>query len=164
VSDDSKPSLALLSPYREQTLRIDRAIDDGLSGPLAALNGFDRPSVVGGFEGTVDSFQGNEADLVIVSLVRNNDHTAGRALGFLRDRRRMNVLLSRARWKLIIITSREFLRVHGRPYSRRRAVTGEEPYLPTLLSVLDRLEGEKLPNGTPKLATVRWEQLRGALA
>jgi AAA domain len=165
VSDDSKPSLAILSPYREQTMRIGRAIDDGLSGPLAGLNGFDRPSVAGGFEGTVDSFQGNEADLVVVSLVRNNDHTRGPALGFLRDRRRMNVLLSRARWKLIIITSREFLRVHGRPYSRKLpAGVGEEPYLPTLLSVLDRLESEKLPDGTPKLATVCWEQLRGGIA
>ena len=55
--------------------------------------------------GTVDSFQGDEADIVVVSLVRNNHHSGSRALGFLSDERRMNVLLSRARWKLVVIGS-----------------------------------------------------------
>ena len=43
---------------------------------------------------TVDAFQGREADLVLYSMVRNNSE---RNLGFLRDERRMNVALSRAR-------------------------------------------------------------------
>ena len=61
--------------------------------------------------GTVDSFQGNEADVVIVSLVRNNHHASlRRALGFLSDPRRMNVLLSRAKSTLYIIGSLEFIR------------------------------------------------------
>lgn len=44
-----------------------------------------------------------------MSLVRNNHHTSpSRALGFLRDNRRMNVLLSRAKWRLVIIGSLSF--------------------------------------------------------
>jgi superfamily I DNA and/or RNA helicase len=46
----------------------------------------------------------------MVSLVRNNHHSSiQKALGFLTDSRRMNVLLSRAKWQLILITSKEFL-------------------------------------------------------
>jgi superfamily I DNA and/or RNA helicase len=48
----------------------------------------------------VDSFQGQEADVVIISLVRSNDENE---IGFLKDYRRMNVALTRARKKLIVI-------------------------------------------------------------
>jgi superfamily I DNA and/or RNA helicase len=58
---------------------------------------------------TVDEFQGSEADVVVASLVRNNDERTGRGLGFLADRRRVNVLLSRARHKLVIVGSWNFL-------------------------------------------------------
>ena len=61
------------------------------------------------FVGTVDSFQGSEADLVIISLVRNNSRTGFGALGFLRDQRRMNVALSRAKSQLVIVGSLKFL-------------------------------------------------------
>ena len=49
---------------------------------------------------TVDSFQGRECDVVIYSTVRSN---AARKIGFLRDYRRLNVALSRARDLLIIV-------------------------------------------------------------
>ena len=49
---------------------------------------------------TVDGFQGQERDLIVVSLVRSNDEGQ---IGFLRDLRRMNVAITRARMKLIII-------------------------------------------------------------
>lgn len=49
---------------------------------------------------TVDGFQGRESDVVIISMVRAND--TGQ-IGFLRDLRRMNVAMTRARSKLIII-------------------------------------------------------------
>jgi superfamily I DNA and/or RNA helicase len=53
---------------------------------------------------TVDSFQGREADVVVVSLVRNNDREQLQsALGFLTQEERMNVLLSRASAQLIVI-------------------------------------------------------------
>jgi hypothetical protein len=44
-----------------------------------------------------------------VSLVRNNDEKIGRGVGFLADRRRFNVLLSRARHRLIVVGSWRFL-------------------------------------------------------
>jgi superfamily I DNA and/or RNA helicase len=49
---------------------------------------------------TVDGFQGQERDVIVISLVRSNDQGA---IGFLRDLRRMNVAITRARMKLIIL-------------------------------------------------------------
>ncbi len=49
---------------------------------------------------TVDSFQGRECDVVIYSTVRSNSE---KRIGFLRDRRRINVALSRARELLVIV-------------------------------------------------------------
>jgi predicted DNA helicase len=49
---------------------------------------------------TIDSFQGQEADTVIISLVRSND---GGEIGFLKDYRRMNVAMTRAREQLFIV-------------------------------------------------------------
>ncbi len=49
---------------------------------------------------TIDSFQGQEKDTIIVSLVRSNDDGD---IGFLKDYRRMNVAITRAKERLIII-------------------------------------------------------------
>ena len=49
---------------------------------------------------TVDGFQGQERDVILISLVRANDEGQ---IGFLRDLRRMNVAMTRARMKLIIL-------------------------------------------------------------
>ncbi|MDN4058031.1 AAA domain-containing protein [Massilia sp. YIM B02769] len=57
---------------------------------------------------TVDSFQGNESDFVIVSLVRNNSDLPGQGLGFLADSNRLNVLLSRAQKLLVLVGSWQF--------------------------------------------------------
>jgi superfamily I DNA and/or RNA helicase len=104
------PTLAVLSPYSRQVALLDREIEAARSIRLAHLNVF-RPAIrSGSFCSTVDSFQGSEADIVVVSLVRNNQHTTpAKALGFLRDSRRMNVLLSRAKWKLILVGSLRFV-------------------------------------------------------
>lgn len=58
---------------------------------------------------TVDAFQGQERDVVLVSLVRAN---AEGQIGFLSDLRRMNVAMTRARFKLIILGSAETLCRH----------------------------------------------------
>ena len=55
---------------------------------------------------TVDSFQGRECDVVIYSTVRSNRN---RRIGFLKDYRRINVALSRARYKLIIIGDNDMM-------------------------------------------------------
>lgn len=105
------PSLAVLSPYWQQVRRIERLIDQHRSGSLAHLSEFLPGINKHDFCGTVDSFQGGEADAVVISMVRNNHHaTVSRALGFLRDNRRMNVILSRAKWRLIIVGSLSFYR------------------------------------------------------
>lgn len=49
---------------------------------------------------TVDGFQGQERDMIIISCVRSNDKNE---IGFLKDYRRMNVAMTRARKKLVII-------------------------------------------------------------
>ena len=85
--------------------------------------------------GTVDGFQGQERDVIVISLVRDN---ADGNIGFLRDLRRMNVAITRARMKLIIIGNvstlsrhrfyrelAEHVRRHGEMVSVQPAVTGD---------------------------------------
>src|SRR6266542_1063982 len=79
-------AIAVISPYDAQVQRLRQL--------LAA-------EVERGLEvDTVDGFQGREKEAVIVSLVRSND--AGE-VGFLADVRRMNVALTRARAKLVVV-------------------------------------------------------------
>jgi superfamily I DNA and/or RNA helicase len=63
---------------------------------------------------TVDGFQGQERDIIVISLVRSNDEGQ---IGFLRDLRRMNVAITRARMKLIILGDRGTLCRH--PFYRK---------------------------------------------
>lgn len=83
------PTIALISPYREQVVYMQTMVadDERLKGLPITIN-------------TIDGFQGQERDVVYISLVRSN----GKAeIGFLNDYRRMNVAMTRARKKLIII-------------------------------------------------------------
>lgn len=59
---------------------------------------------------TVDGFQGQERDIILISLVRSNDNGQ---IGFLSDLRRMNVAMTRARMKLIIFGDKNTLRHHS---------------------------------------------------
>ena len=59
---------------------------------------------------TVDGFQGQERDIIIISLVRSNDNGQ---IGFLSDLRRMNVAMTRARMKLIIFGDKATLQHHA---------------------------------------------------
>lgn len=86
-------SIAVLSPYSAQVSHLRNLLRS------AAIPGLPEDIVH-----TVDSFQGREADLVILSMVRNNlAENASGALGFLNSKERMNVLLSRARNQLVIV-------------------------------------------------------------
>lgn len=107
---DQDCSVQILSPYNDQ-------LDLIKSKARTALRGDEFLHVIGPpfdmLEGkrlgaTVDEFQGSEADVVIVSLVRNNGYLPWRSVGFLKQANRMNVLMSRARHKLVIVGSWEF--------------------------------------------------------
>lgn len=83
------PSIAIISPYRQQVTYLDGMINDDelLKHQGITVN-------------TIDGFQGQERDVVYISLVRSN---AKADIGFLNDTRRMNVAMTRARKKLIVI-------------------------------------------------------------
>lgn len=155
-----KPTLAVLSPYAEQVRRLRTAILDNKSGRLSHLSEFAPAGGDSAFVGTVDSFQGNEADVVVVSLVRNNQHAGPSALGFLRDARRMNVLLSRAKWKLIIVGSLKFL--------DRRFSEGEMPsrddelyFLWKVLETVRGLSSQRDEQGSPRASITPSAKLLG---
>lgn len=157
-NEQTRPSLAVLSPYREQVKRLKHEIADLSATSLAHLCQFSFEGDAESPVGTVDSFQGSEADIVVLSLVRNNHHAGLRGMGFLADARRMNVLLSRARWKLVLVCSLEFL--------RSRLVSpspgGETlDFLKKMLETLDTLRQERSPDGNPLASVVKYEQLMG---
>jgi ATP-dependent RNA/DNA helicase IGHMBP2 len=85
------PTVGIISPYQEQirTLKEIFEGDDDIS-PLRQYIDIN----------TIDSFQGQERDIIYISLTRSN---AAQQIGFLADVRRMNVAITRARTKLVII-------------------------------------------------------------
>lgn len=87
--EDALPTVAVITPYREQVVQAEDRID-----AEPRLNDFSLTI------DTIDGFQGRERDVVYLSLVRSN--TQGE-IGFLSDYRRMNVALTRARKYLIVI-------------------------------------------------------------
>lgn len=108
--DSNACEVQILSPYNDQLHLIRRAIERANSDQLLP-NMFKDPfdlKKAKRMGATVDEFQGSEADVVIVSLVRNNALVPWKSVGFLKEANRMNVLLSRARHKLIIVGSWDF--------------------------------------------------------
>lgn len=98
--EDENLDFAVISPYKAQVswLRRNakkRNVLRRLKGKIA-IN-------------TIDGFQGQERDVVFISLVRSNDDGK---IGFLSDLRRMNVAMTRARMKLVIIGSAVTLTRH----------------------------------------------------
>ncbi|MCA0234781.1 MAG: AAA family ATPase [Bacteroidetes bacterium] len=90
---DHFPSIGLLSPYREQVNYMEDMVrEDEVLSPLFA----DSQIVVN----TIDGFQGQERDVIYISLVRSNPKSE---IGFLSDYRRMNVAMTRARKLLVVI-------------------------------------------------------------
>ncbi|KGR78810.1 DEAD/DEAH box helicase [Ureibacillus manganicus] len=87
-------SVGVISFYREQVNRINKLIDELELNHLHIRTG------------SVDKFQGMEMDVILVSMVRNNDNKHG-DIGFAKDYRRLNVALSRARELLLLVGSTE---------------------------------------------------------
>ena len=87
----SEVSIGVITPYKAQLHIIRELFDENeLTKNLKETTAVN----------TVDAFQGQERDLIIISLVRSNE---GAEIGFLKDTRRMNVAMTRARKKLIMI-------------------------------------------------------------
>ena len=107
--DGRRPTLAILSPYSGQVGILERLFKPQIDEAMGSLAGFASARDDGGFVFTSDSFQGSEADVILASLVRNNALVGSRALGFVRSPQRVNVLLSRARHKLVLATSLQFI-------------------------------------------------------
>ncbi len=88
---DERLDVGIISPYRAQVQLLRRMLrKSAYFKPLRHLISVN----------TVDGFQGQERDIIVISLVRSNE--AGQ-IGFLRDLRRMNVTITRARMKLFIL-------------------------------------------------------------
>jgi superfamily I DNA and/or RNA helicase len=85
------PSIAVISPYREQVYVMKELLEHA---PELSIYG-NRISV-----NTIDSFQGQERDIVYISMTRSNPEGI---IGFLSDVRRMNVAMTRARKKLVVV-------------------------------------------------------------
>ena len=90
-AETKKPTIAIISPYKQQV-----SILKGLMEHAEELKPF-LPFIS---INTVDSFQGQERDIVYISMTRSN---ANGEIGFLSDIRRMNVAMTRARKKLVVI-------------------------------------------------------------
>lgn len=90
-STDNFPSIAIVSPYKQQITILKEQIEHTPELQEVSVH----ISV-----NTIDSFQGQERDIVYISLTRSN---AEGAIGFLSDIRRMNVAMTRARKKLVVI-------------------------------------------------------------
>lgn len=88
---DEQIDIGIISPYRAQVQYLRH---------LIAKRTFFKPFRRLLSVNTVDGFQGQERDVILISLVRSNDEGQ---IGFLKDLRRMNVAITRARMKLIIL-------------------------------------------------------------
>ena len=102
---DERIDVGIISPYRAQVQLLRRMlIKREYFKPFRRLISVN----------TVDGFQGQERDVIVISLVRSNDEGQ---IGFLRDLRRMNVAITRARMKVIILGDRQTLTRH--PFYRQ---------------------------------------------
>ena len=91
-------SIGIITPYDSQKNKIKKAIFD---------NKINDDNII---VDTIDGFQGMERDIIIVSLVRCND--SGK-IGFVNDSRRVNVLLTRAKYGLFIVGNENCLKNNG---------------------------------------------------
>ena len=102
---DERIDVGVISPYRAQVQYLRR---------LLKKKEYFKPYRQLISVNTVDGFQGQERDIILISLVRANDEGQ---IGFLRDLRRMNVAITRARMKLIILGDASTMTRH--PFYKR---------------------------------------------
>ena len=110
-------TIGVIAPYRAQINYLKDAIEQN-----DHLNGLLQHRMLS--VGTVDSFQGQERDIIAISLTRSNHHGD---IGFLADIRRMNVGMTRARRKLLLVGDSSTL--------------GSNPFFMELLAYVKRMGG-----------------------
>jgi hypothetical protein len=94
------PDWAVIVPYRAQAERVTELLTKSLGGNASVADNV----------GTVDAFQGGERDLIVYGFTRSNDRGD---IGFLKELRRLNVAITRARRQLILVGDSETL-LHAR--------------------------------------------------
>lgn len=120
-------TIGVIAPYRAQINCLKDAIEEN-----EALNGLLQQRLLS--VGTVDSFQGQERDVIAISLTRSN-HLG--EIGFLSDIRRMNVGMTRARRKLLLVGDSSTLGAH--------------PFFKDLLAHVERIGGYRTAWEMPEL-------------
>lgn len=110
-------TIGIISPYKEQVQHLTNKVneDDYLKNYLSQIA-----------IKTIDGFQGQERDVIYISLVRSNDMLE---IGFLSDTRRMNVALTRAKKKLVVIGD--------------SATLGNHPFYKSFLDYADSVKAYK---------------------
>lgn len=96
-------NIGLISPYRAQVRKFRELLLDHKA--YASIHTLDEIFTVD----TIDGFQGQERDIIVISLVRSNSQGE---IGFLADTRRMNVALTRAKRKLLVVGDSATLSQH----------------------------------------------------
>lgn len=137
-------SIAIITPYKEQMTRTREMIHDNLT-EMIEVN-------------TVDAFQGQEKDIIIFSCVRSRDFGGEKkGIGFLKDTRRLNVALTRAKYALYTIGSSDVLSTNPVWSNYLHHMNSESKYkqmrdMDEALEVLNKLpshskiKGDLLPN------------------
>lgn len=94
------PSIGIIAPYRKQVTLLREIVeqDEELYPYVARIK-----------IQTIDSFQGQEKDIIYISLTRSNSE---QQIGFLSDIRRMNVAMTRAKKKLVVIGDSATIAIH----------------------------------------------------
>ncbi len=100
--------IGIISPYKGQVKFLEKLLENHPNKNIMNI-------------GTVDGFQGQEREIIYISLVRSNDNSE---IGFLSDVRRMNVALTRAKRKLIVIGDSATLANH--PFYKKFLAYTEE--------------------------------------
>ncbi|MCI4666975.1 MAG: AAA domain-containing protein [Bacteroidia bacterium] len=109
--------IGIIAPYKEQVKIIKAQLDQ-----IPMLHQYSKRITVN----TVDGFQGQERDVIYISLVRSNQKGE---IGFLQDIRRMNVALTRAKKKLVLVGD--------------SATLGNHPFYEDFLNYVEGLEAYK---------------------
>ena len=159
--DDNNPAsmkVVIITGYREQKDVIEKELGHRLQelgyrgwGAVKTIEWVKSSMIVN----TVDSFQGQEADIVFVSTVRSlvSDHQL-QGLGFAKDQRRANVMLSRASQLMVVVGDALNMALQQRPHSQSLLIPSLAIWCSDHNSMFEIDAGElkifKLPDTIPR--------------